>query len=84
MITATVEVNFPDGKRTIIMVRKKGHDIEECDEGKVVILNLVNNDSLTGIFKGMAGDDVKLGSLDGKHTLGYNVKWVRNYFEETK
>lgn len=83
-LTVTVEVNFPSGKREIEMSVKKGYDIEECEEGLVVCLNLLNGETHTGIFKGMADEDVKLGSLSGKHMLGYNINWISTYYEEIK
>lgn len=85
-ITAEVEIDFPTGKKDIEMVLKEGHEIEDCEEGTVVMLNLVDGQQLTGIFNGMSGEDVKLGSLDDKSKimLGYNIRWVKNYFEEIK
>jgi len=81
-ITAKVEIDFPTGEKNIEMILKQGYEIENCKEGKVVMLNLTDGQELTGIFKGMADEDVKLGTLDGKHTLGYNIHWVNQYFEE--
>ena len=90
-ITAEVEINFPEGKRKIEMVQKKGYEIEDCEEGKVVILILTDGQELTGIFKGMADEDVKIssvaassGKLLDKMVLGYNIRYVANYFEEIK
>lgn len=81
---ATVEIKFPDGNREIEMELKKSWDIEYCEKGKVVVVNLVDGQQLTGIFKGMADEDVLLGTLDGKLTLGYKQHWISNYFEEIK
>lgn len=50
-VTFGVEINFPDGKREIEMVQKRGHEIEDCEEGKVVILILTDGQELTGIFR---------------------------------
>lgn len=83
-ITAEVELNYPAGKKTIEMLLKKSREIEACEEGKVIMLNLINGEHVTGVFKGMADDDVKIQSLGGEHTLGYKVYWVTNYFEEIK
>ena len=82
-LTAEVEINFPDGKKKMEMVLKPKYEIENCDEGKVVILNLRNGESHTGIFKGMDGDeDLMLQSLSLKHTLGYKVWWLSEYWEQ--
>lgn len=83
-VTAEAEIDFLTGKRTIQMLLKGGHSIENCEVGKVVMLRLINDDELTGIFKGMSDEDVMLGTLDGKHTLGYKHRWVAEYFEEIK
>lgn len=90
-VTIEVEINFPEGKRKIEMVQKKGYEIEDCEEGKVVILILADGQELTGIFKGMADNDVKItsvaassGKLLDRMTLGYNINWVSKYFEELK
>lgn len=81
-VTAEVEIDFPTGKRKIQMLLKGGNSIQDCEIGKVVMLRLVNDDELTGIFKGYNGEDVMLGSLDEKVTLGYKLHWVLEYFEE--
>jgi hypothetical protein len=65
-VTAEVEIDFKEGKRTIEMELKEPHEIEDCEEGKAVMLNLRNGETYTGIFKGMDGDeDIMLGSLSG-------------------
>lgn len=85
VLTFEVEVNFPDGQRTITMIEKAPYELDDCEEGKVICLNLRNNETHTGIFKGMDGDeDIMLGSLSGKHTLGYKVNWLVNYLEEVR
>ena len=80
---ATVGVNRPEGKQEIKMELKKPYEIKDCDEGKVIILNLYTGENYTGIFKGMDGDeDVMLGSLSGKGRIGLKVAWMKDYFEE--
>lgn len=82
-VTAEVEIDFKEGKRTIAMVMKEPHEIEDCEEGKAVMLNLRNGETYTGIFKGMDGDeDIRLGSLSGKNTIGLKVGWLNDYFEQ--
>ena len=66
-VKAEVEFDFKDGKRTISMELKEPREIEDCEEGKAVILNLRNGETYTGIFKGMDGDeDIMLRSLNNK------------------
>ena len=85
-VTAEVEVELPTGKKKIEMLLKKRTEIEDCEEGKIIILNLVDGQELTGIFKGLTEDeDVKIAPLSGsKMVLGYKLKWIDNYFEEIK
>lgn len=82
-VTAEVEIDFKEGKRTIEMVMKEPCEIEDCEKGKAVMLNLRNGETYTGIFKGMDGDeDIMLGSLSGKNTIGLKVGWLNDYFEQ--
>ena len=82
-VTAEVEIDFKEGKRAVEMVLKESHQIEDCEEGKVVILTLRNGETYTGIFKGMDGDeDIMLGSLRGGNTIGLEVNWIKDYFEQ--
>lgn len=83
--TAEVEIDFKEGKRTIEMVMKESSEIEDCEEGKAVMLNLRNGDTYTGIFRGMDGDEgIMLGALKSGLMIGVEVSWLNNYFEETK
>jgi len=82
-VTAEVEIDFKEGKRTIEMELKEPHEIEDCEEGKVVMLNLRNGETYTGVFKGMDGeDDIMLSSLSGGYAIGLKVNWVNDYFEQ--
>lgn len=82
-VTAEVEINFKEGKRTIEMIMKEPYEIEDCEEGKAVMLNLHNGETYTGIFKGMDGyEDIMLESLSGKSTIGLKLTWVCDYFEQ--
>lgn len=82
-VKAEVEIDCKEGKKTIEMVMKEPYDIEDCEEGKVVMLNLRNGETYTGIFKGMDGDeDIMLASLSGKNTIGLKIAWLNDYFEQ--
>jgi hypothetical protein len=81
-VTAEVEIETTEGTRSIQMLLQPGAKISECKTGKVVMLNLSDGQTPTGVFKGMSGDDVKLGALRSDLTLGYNIQWVDTYFEE--
>ncbi len=83
-VTAEVEIDFPTGKKTIEMELKKRYDLDECENDTVIILNLINGEQLTGLFKGVNDEDTMIGSMDGKHTLGYKHHYIRDYFEEIK
>jgi len=82
-VKTEVEITYKDGKRTIEMELKEKYEIEYCEEGKVLIINLRNGETYTGIFKGMDGDeDIMLGSLSGGNTIGLKINWVNDYLEE--
>lgn len=83
-VTAEVEIDFKDGKKTIQMQLKESYELDDCPIDTVIMLNLINGDTLTGLFKGINEEDTMIGSLDGKHTLGYKNEYVSNYFEEIK
>lgn len=77
------EINFADGKRTIEMELKEDYEIHDCEVEKVVMLNICNGEKYTGIFKGMNDDEIMLGSLSGKNTIGLSIAVVNDYFEES-
>ena len=81
-VTAEVEISFAHGKRTIQMAHKKTFEIEDCQEGLVVVLKLTNGESYTGVFKGMSGEEIMLGSLTSNHVIGLDTEYVGSYFEE--
>lgn len=84
IITAKVEIDFLEGKRNIEMHRKEDYEIEECEIDKVIMLNLCNGETYTGIFKGMDGDDLMLGSLSSGNIIGLSTSVINDYFEEIK
>lgn len=81
-VTAKVEMDFKNGKRTIQMELKEPNEIENCEEGKAVMLNLRNGETYNGIFKGMNDDEIVLGSLSGNNTIGLKLNWLNDYFEQ--
>lgn len=81
---ASVEIDFQEGKRTIEMELKEDYEIEDCEEGKVIVLNLCNGETYTGIFKGMDSEDVMLGSLTSQNIIGLSTAYINDYFEEIK
>jgi small nuclear ribonucleoprotein (snRNP)-like protein len=82
-VTAEVDIDFAEGKRTIRMVLKQPSDIEDCIEGTVVLITLKNTETYTGIFKRFDDDDcIILDSLSGTRTIGLERHWVDYYFEE--
>lgn len=82
-LTAEVEIEFKDGKVAIEMISKETYEIEDCEIDKVVILNLCNGETYTGIFKGMDGDDVMLGLISGNNTIGLSTSVINDYLEQT-
>ncbi len=83
-ITAEVEINFADGNRTVEMMLKHPNEINDCQEGKAVVLNLRNGDQYTGIYQGIDEDDeIMLGSASSKNGIGIKWRAIENYFEQT-
>ena len=82
-LTAEVEIDFKDGKVAIEMISKEDYELEDCEIGKVIILNLCNGETYTGLFKGMDGEDVMIGSLSGKNTIGLSTS-VKDNFKEIR
>lgn len=84
-IEASFEVDFPDGKKTVNATLKHGYEIEDCEVGKAVFLNLRNGETHSGIFRGAEGDEsFSIYSFSGEYRLGYKTGWVETYFEEKK
>lgn len=81
-ITAEIEVDFKDGRKKIEMQLKETYEIDDCEMEKVIVLNLCNGEMYTGIFKGMDGDDIMIGSISGKNTIGLSVDVINDYFEQ--
>ena len=82
-VKAEVEIDFKEGKKTIEMMLKSASEIDDCEEGKAIILNLRSGEAYTGIFKGMDDEEIMLGSLSEKNTIGLKVSWVRDYYEQS-
>lgn len=83
-ITAEVEIDFKDGKRTIEMKLKEDWEIDECEIDKVIMLNLCNGETYTGVFKGIDGQDIMIESLSSQATIGLRASFINDYFEEIK
>jgi len=84
-IIATVEINFPEGKREIEMEWKNKDEISNCDPDKVLVIPLINGDQWTGYFNGITGDEtIMLESLSKSSTIGLEMHWIKGYFEEIK
>lgn len=80
--TIEVELQFPDGSKTINMNRKNPLEINGCEIGRIICLLIKNGEEITGIFKGMDKETIMIESLSGKHCLGYKTDWVSSYLEE--
>lgn len=84
-VTATVEVSFPDGNRGIEMLLKDMDDIEDCEEGKIVVVYLKSGTQLTGYFNGTDGYDFLLRPISGGvFSAACNIYKIEKYFEEIK
>lgn len=82
-LTLEYTMPFPAGPQTITMQEKALYEINDCEIGKAIVLNLRNGDVYTGLFKGMDGDEViMLGALSGSGRIGLKVNWLENYLEQ--
>ena len=81
-IIAEVEIDFPDGTRTIEMLKKDRHEIENCKEGKVVMLCMKNGQVYTGKFKNSDEDDIIIESISSNYSIGLPDTGLGYYFEE--
>jgi hypothetical protein len=90
IVKATATLTYGDGTTKEIEIEgKETYDLEDCDEGKVVILFGYGDDQITGIFRGTSDDgeneDVILSTLDDdKVRLAFNMNAIAFYFEEIK
>jgi small nuclear ribonucleoprotein (snRNP)-like protein len=82
-VTSEVQINFKEGKRTIEMLMKDHYEIENCEKGKIVMLNLIIGETYTGIFKGIDDEEeIILGSISSENTIGIKLEWLKSYFEQ--
>jgi len=81
-----IEIDFNGVKETYPCVLKQANEIDECEEGKIVVLCLKNGEVYTGVFKGIDDDDedVMLESLNKKHTIGLKTYWIKEFYEVEK
>lgn len=82
IVIAEVEIDFAEGKKTIEMLLKSPIEIDDCEVGKIIVLNLRSGETYTGIFKGMDDEYIMLGSLTMQVTIELKALWVRDYFEQ--
>jgi len=63
---------------------KEPFEVEECKVGLIVMLNLQNGQTYTGIFHGIddCTQDVILQSIQGGSLIGLKSEWIEDYFEQ--
>tara|TARA_R110002126_G_scaffold289552_2_gene444710 strand:- start:6313 stop:6576 length:264 start_codon:yes stop_codon:yes gene_type:complete len=82
-IILEIEVDFKEGTKTIQSELKQPFDIEECEEGKYVVLSLLNGENYSGFYRGMDDQTIMLESLNRGQTIGLEFNWLDNYLEQT-
>ncbi len=82
IVTADVEVHYSAGKKTIKMILKNPDDIQNCPEGKTVVINLRNGETYAGFFRGFDDSTIMLKSTMSGGVIGLELPWIVNYFEE--
>lgn len=81
-IIASIEIDFPEGKKEIKMELKDKEEITNCEIDKILVIALINGDQYTGYFKGINDETIMLESLSKKNTIGLEIHWVQGYFEQ--
>ncbi len=74
-------VDFSDGIK-LKMIAKESEELEDCEKSKRIVLQY-ENESYSGIFEGLDGDDtVMLKSLQSNHIIGLPITPLKQYLEE--
>ena len=62
---------------------KKRSELKNCEEGKQITLNFMNEECYTGLFRGFDGDDtIMLEGLISKKMIGLPFGKLDDYIEE--
>ena len=79
----TLKLELEYNGKSYEVVEKQSHEIEDCEEGKFVTLIFKNSEEYSGLFRGMDGDDIMLGSVSSGRRIGLPVRFLKYYFEQT-
>lgn len=82
MAAGTINITLNDGKSRQFEA-KDASDINECEQGKAVLLLFQNKKTFEGIFMGIDDDNIVLQSTKGDNCIGLPVCFLKGYFEET-
>mgnify|MGYP001768400344 CR=1 FL=1 len=78
--------NFNESSSSEIgYTRKDASELEDCEEGKFVILYFFNGEVYKGIFRGFDDDDIMLKTKyigDKMRTIGLPYNMLKNYDEQ--
>ena len=81
-IKAEIELEIKGKKNTFEMIIKEPSDLEDLEDGHIVMLNLKNGEQYTGIFDGLDEyNEILLKSLESDQRIGLKIWWVRDYLE---
>jgi len=80
---STLKLNLEYEGKNYEVIQKDAYDIENCEEGKFVSLILKNGEEYNGVFRGMDNEDIMLRSVCLQHTIGFSLRFLKYYFEQT-
>ena len=77
----TIEVEFIDKVKATLELKDK-NQLEDCENGKRVMLNFLNGETYIGFFKGIDEEEIILQSISKKNTVGLPFNLLKDYAEE--
>ena len=81
-ITADVEISTKGEVLNIKMELKKIEEIEECEDGKIILFGRSDGGHISGLFVGMDGETIILKSLVSDTVMGLEMSRYKGYLEE--
>lgn len=82
-IRAEIEIRTKEGIKTYLTVAKSSDELDECENGKIVILIAHDQNQWCGLFEEVTEEDVIISDLDDRSKrIAFPLYGVAFYFEE--